>query len=82
MDKDRLITLIEKFNRNVITQEELILLEHAVEEGKIDLQKFPELTDLNQKLDFELPEPSGKLRATFYQNLAELKICLSYSIAR
>lgn len=73
MDRERLRELVDKFNKNEISSEEMILLERAIEEGGISLNELESLAQLDNQLNFEIPEPSENLRLNFYQNLAGMK---------
>lgn len=73
MDKERRENLIRKFDSGNLTNEELRMLEKALEEGEISLDEIESLSVLNKKINFSIPEPDSELRTQFYQNLEQEK---------
>ena len=73
MDKQGLKLLVEKFNNGSISEVELNQLENEIENGSINLTEFPELVNMDNQLNFDIPEPSKNLRTDFYRNLAAIQ---------
>jgi len=63
--------LIDKFNAGQLTTAEQDELEQLIESGRIDLDRFEKLSDVDAKVQrIEFPEPTSELDDRFYQMLA------------
>ena len=74
MEQERIEELILKYNEGQADPAELKLIEHLLEEGKIELHQLRELNMLQEQvMEMKSPVPSSDLDDNFYQMLKTMK---------